>query len=252
MKLNRKILAFLLTVIVTSSSSAQTDCTLESYYANPEIFREYETLEEVMIDGKKFRIEILSDNLNEYMEPYPIAEYDYDDYAPKTIVFYDFETMKIVYSEKFDGSNPTFRKPNGTFNEDGRVYLSWFSSGGGSGYTVSTYAVTLNRNGNIDFDHLYDFGELSYLLFNKNDQEIIMLSGYWGMEEDETHFSDHVYSVTHFSFTENRFISESFGLTKKKYSSGDEDLPPLELLKLIVRGESIFPVDFQADDYKAR
>lgn len=252
MKIKSTAVSVLMTLLVSMMSNAQNDCTLESYYSNPDIFREYEIHEEMLIDGKRFKIVILSDKQSEYMNPYPDVDYDYDDHAPKTLLFYDLETDSLVYAKKFDGSNPTFRKPNGAFNEEGKVYLSWFSSGGGSGYTVSTHLVSLNRNQEIDFDLLYRFGELSYLLFNKNDEEILELSGIWGMGEDETHFSDHNYDVILHKHSTRGIKTEHLGTTTKQYSSGDQSLPSPELLQLIYEGESFFPLDFKVNEYMAR
>ena len=81
MKKIATFLTVLVTIILSTAVMAQEECTLKSYYSNRDIFREYETHDEVMIDGHKFRIEILSGSLNEYLEPYRFAEYD--DHAPK-------------------------------------------------------------------------------------------------------------------------------------------------------------------------
>ena len=72
------------------------------------------------------------------------------------------------------------------------------------------------------------------------------------MDEDESHFSVHIYFVTKYRFTEYGLKEESLGTTLKKYPSDDYSVSPEELLQLIYDGESFFPEDFKVKDYKAR
>lgn len=253
----RKISIFglLLFVILSSSScSSQNTCTIESYYLNSDIFNTDTTYSNVLIDGKSFTIKVLSDKFDEHLEKYDSPEYEFDNISPKTIVIYNNQTGKISYVNKFDSSKPFFIKQSGNLSKVGKLYLHWMSSGGGSGFSSNTSLVFLEDD-KIQISETFNSGEMDYVLFNKNDKEIYVLSGIWGDELDEngepieTHFSEHRYKVLQFRFGYDGFEEKEIGITKNKYPSGDDGISSTELLQLIISGEDFMPGNTVVSEY---
>lgn len=254
----RKISIFglLLFVILSSSScSSQNTCTIESYYLNSDIFNTDTTYSNILIDGKSFTIKVLSDKLDEHLEKYEEPEFEFDDVSPKTVVFYSSETGKIAYVKKFDASKPFFFKQCGDLSKEGKLYLHWMSSGGGSGFSSNTNLVYL-ESGKIKISNVFESCEIDYVLFNKNDKEIYVLQGIYGNELDEngepieTHFSNRRYRVLQYRFGYDGFDEKEIGSTKNRYSGGDEGKSASEILKDIISGETFMPGNTVVSDYE--
>lgn len=254
----RKISIFglLLFVILSSSScSSQNTCTIESYYLNSDIFNTDTTYSNVLIDGKSFTIKVLSDKLDVHLEKIDFSENKFENSSPKTIVIND-ESNKIVYAKKFDVliTTVSFNKQSGNLSKEGKLYFHWMSSAGGSGFSSNTSLVSL-EDGKVVLTEIFNSGELSYVLFNKNDKEIYVLSGMWEHELDEngepieTHFSEHRYKVLQYRFGYDGFNKKEIGITKNKYPSGDDGISSPELLQLIINGEDFMPGNTSVSEY---
>jgi len=244
----------LFALLFVSSCNSQNTCKVEDYYLNEDIFKIDTTYSNVFIDGISFKIRILSDKLNEHLENYEEPEFEFDDVSPKTVVFYSDETGKIAYVKKFDASKPFFMKQCGNLSKDGKLYLHWMSSGGGSGFSSNTSLVSL-EDGKIVHTEIFNSGEMDFVLFNKNDKEIYILKGIWGDELDingepvETHFSDHKYKILQYRYGYDGFEEKEIGTTKNKYSSLDEGKSGIEILNDILKGENFMPGNTVVSEY---
>lgn len=244
-------------LLVVPQSFAQQDCDLESYFNNPNIFRVDTIYKNVWIDGEHFTIKVLSDRRDEYLNVYEEDQVlEWND-APKTLVFYAQETQEMVYTKKFDGSIPEIEKAGNDLTKEGRLYLRWFSSGGGSGFSLDSYSVSLEE-GRIHLEELFSTNELSFILHHKNDKEGIILQGIWDMSGDfesedfESHFSDHKYEVFHFRFNEHGIDLKSLGITAHKYASLDGEVSALTIMKEMQRKERVLPANLKLEDWIER
>lgn len=256
MKFRMNYLVFF-SLLTVSHSFAQQDCDLESYYNNPTIFRVDTIYKNVWIDGQQFTIKVLSDHMDEYLNVFEEDQVlEWND-APKTLVFYAEENQKMVYAKKFDGAIPEIEKAGNDLTKAGRLYLRWFSSGGGSGFSLDSYAVYLD-NGKIQMRELFVTNELSLIVHHKNDQEGLVLQGIWDMTIDEetgdfeAHFSEHKYEVFHFSFEENDITIKSLGITTNKYASLDEGVSVLTIMKEMQQKERILPSNLKLEEWIER
>ena len=240
-----------------SNVYSQKECDLESYYNNPDLFHMDSVYNNVWIDGQQFTIKVLSDRMNEYLEIYDEEQVEQWNDGFKTLLFYDQQTQKMVYAKKFSFAIPEFEKVSGDLSKEGKLYLRWFSSGGGSGYLLETSLVYLDH-GRITMEELFTTDELDFLIQAKNDQEIYILRGIWDMTEDEetgdfeSHFADHKYEIVFCRFGENGFESQSLGTTTKKYASLDEGKTAFEIFAEIKRNEKLLPPDLKLNDFVDR
>lgn len=240
--------------VVISNCIPNNSTTIENYYSNPKIFNIDTIYEKVLIDGKYFTIKVLSDKLNENLEKYNKKELEFNDVSPKTIIIYSSQSGRIKYVKKFDSSIPFFSKTNGNLAKDGKLYLHWLSYGGGSGYSTYTNLVSL-KNGKINISWILESSEMDYLLFNKNDKELLVLKGIWGNDLDEfgdpieTHFSKHKYKIMYYRISSNDFEEKELGITKDKYSSEDDGISNKQLLNQIIKGERFLEKNIIVSDY---
>lgn len=236
---------------------AQQQCDLESYYSNTELFKTDTVYNNVEIDGKYVTIKVLSDRRNEYLETYEESEYGWGNYAPKTLVMYDESDRRMIYVKRMSDAIPEFEKTNKDLSKEGKLYLRWFSSGGGSGYLLESYYVHLEE-GKIVLDELFTTNELSFILHRKDDSEIYVLQGIWDMAVDEetgdfeSHFADHKYEIFCFRFGENGLEGTSLGVTTHKYASLDEGKSVLEIFREIQRKEKILPSGVKIEELVGR
>jgi len=220
-------------------SNSSNTSMIEDYYKNEYIFNIDTVYTDVLIDGKSFKIKILSDKSEEYLGKNREPDPEIADYILKTIVIYSDETGKIAYVKKFDDSKPHFVKQCGNLSKKGKLYLHWMNSGGGSGFTSNTSIVSI-VDGKIAIEKIFNSCELDCIYFNKNDNEIYIFKGIWGSYKGhngelltESHFEDHRYDILQYRFEQNKFHENKIGITKNKYSDSDD------LLKKIIQNENI-------------
>lgn len=197
----------------------------------------------VLIDNRSFTIKIVRDKFLNDSIPYDFnVENWWENESPSTLLIYDNSTCELVYSKKFDGVKLTLSKINGDFSKKGNLYLHLISSGGGSGFTTWINRIDI-YNGKIRVEQIFDSNELSVILFNKNDKDIILLNGIWDMSgwsdnsEGETHFSEHRYKIKNFKLNKNRILIKDIGETESKFST--ENKSSKELLDEIIFTEKI-------------
>jgi len=97
----------LFTVLIVSSCNVQNSCKIEDYYLNDDIFKIDSTYLKVSIDGKSFKVKVLSDKLNEYLEEFELSEYDFNFLSPKTVVFYMMRLGTLYLSKNLILQNIT-------------------------------------------------------------------------------------------------------------------------------------------------
>lgn len=248
------ILALTTSVLFTNCNS-QISNDVEKYYSNTEIFKTDTIFNDVLIDGEKFTVKVLSDKLDEHLEPYKKSEDEYEVMSPKTLVFFSIDSAKIAYVKKFDfssdfdSSTPSFKKLNGNIHNEGKLYLNWLNHSNGSGFRKKTYYVYL-ENGKLYLSEILESGELSYTYFNKNDKEILVFDGIWNFNENETHFSNHRYKITSYKYSYDGFVKDEYGTTYNKYPSDDEGFDFQTVLPQMKTYERILPNGITASDYK--
>ena len=220
------------------NSNSSNTSMIEDYYKNEYIFNIDTVYTDVLINGKSFKIKILSDKFDDYLGKNREPDPEIADYILKTVVIYSDETGKIAYVKKFDDSKPHFVKPCGNLSKKGKLYLNWMNSGGGSGFTSNTSLVSL-VDGKIAIENIFNSNEMDCIYFNKNDNEIYIFKGIISLDQYqngnllESHFSDHRHEILQYRFEQNRFHENKIGMTKNKYSSSED------LLKKIIQNENI-------------
>ena len=197
----------------------------------------------VFIDNRFFTIKIVRDKFLNDSIPYKFeVENWWENESPSTLLIYDNSTCELVYSKKFEDVKLTLSKVNGEFSKEGNLYLHLISCGGGSGFTTWINRIDI-YNGRIRLEQLFDSNELSVILFNKNDKDIILLNGIWDMSgwsdnlEGETHFSEHRYKIKSFKLNKNKFVLKKFGITESKFSTNNKS--DYELLEEIISIEKL-------------
>jgi len=245
------LLIFLILFTALSSCNVKQSNSFEEIYSDTSLFKTDTILSNVRIDDKQFSIHILRDKYNENLERYSENEPDYSSYSfsssPVTIVFTNFENEKIVYIKKFEDYYPYFMKGGSkTLSSEGKLYFKQIISAGGSGYRQKNYWVFLDE-GKLKFTEIFDSGELSYIIHHKNDNEILVLDGIWG-RDDDGHFSNHRYKVTKYIIDDYRKVE--VGETEYKYSSSDVDKPITQILSEIKENEPELLSKIDLSDYK--
>ncbi len=207
---------------------------LQNIYFNPKLYKIDTIYQNVLIGNRIFKTVIFSENFDKF------GKYNPDnDWSIKNVVIFDAKTEEIVFKKRFEfdeGLNSLFslHKLNKSLNTEGKLFLDWIGSGGGSGYKITTYLIDINEN-EVEFQELFISGELSHILF-LNDQ-FIKITGIWSLDEKETHFDAHRCEISFY---------EDFGrtLTKKIKTKLKYDLwetNSIDAIKTIYNNEpSIF------------
>lgn len=230
---------------------------LEDYYLNLDYFSIDTSYENVQIEGKIFNIRILTERYDEYLELIKFDESDdFMNNRPRFILVLEKGSDKVLFVQKIDLpiTNITLFKPNNELNREGRLYLNYISSGGGSGYTGELFSLTFD-NGKIKLIEIVQFGELDLFLFNKYKSQIIALKGIWGNELDgngdpiETHFSDHRYKITEYNMIDDYYEEKELGTTKYRYQGLDGESSALEIIKEILKKENFLTKVLVSGDF---
>jgi hypothetical protein len=238
-------------LIFLTSCQVQNSKKIEAHYLDTSFFKVDTSINNVLIGEEQFNIRILRDKFDEHLERYSEKESDFSPNgfgaSPVTILFTD-KNNNIVYQEKFDNDYSYFGKGIGKkLNQAGRLYLYRLFSAGGSGYRLKNYFVFL-QDGKLQIREMFETNELSYTVYNKNDNEILVVDGFMGV--DETHFADHRYKITKYTYQDNSFAEEEIGQTKFKYSSLDNDKPIAQILSEISTKEPSLLKGIELKDFK--
>lgn len=204
--------------LVSSSCSFQTDI-----YSDKKLYKQEFLDEKVKIGEGLFTIKVVRDKFNKDSIPYNFkTENWWENESPSTLLIYDNSSCELIFSKKFDGVKVTLSKLKGKLSKDGNLYLHLISSGGGSGY-ISWLNIIEIINHRIQIQPIFDSNELSVILFDKNEQNIILMNGIWDMsgwseeEEGEAHFSPHVFSIYKYILNGQTIKKVQMGSTSSKY-----------------------------------
>lgn len=241
-----------------ASCNAQNSNNSKSYYSDTAIFKIDTIIKSVLIDGKEFSLKVLRDKFDEHLEKFIEDDEPYFTQSPMTVILTNNEDGKVVYLKKFDFEPNDYPYLTYSFykgqaqnlNDKGRLYLVLNKGYGGSGSQSIRYYINFKENKIYFFELFTSSGELSYIVYNKNDNEIIVLDGIWNMKENESHFANHRYTITKYSYRDNRFDKKVIGQTKFKYSSLDEDKPIGQILIDIKTKEPLLLKGINLTDYK--
>ena len=262
-KINSLLLTVCLITIFANCNGQNSD-NAKSYYSDTTIFKMDTTIKSVLIDGKHFSLKVLRDKFDEHLDKF-LEEGEHSEegepsfiQSPMTVVLTNNADGKIIYIKKFDFEPNDYPYLNYSFykgqaqnlNDKGRLYLVLNKGYGGSGSQSIRYYITYNEN-KINFSELFkSSGELSYIVYNKNDNEIIALDGIWNLEENESHFANHRYTITKYTYRNNSFDKTVIGQTQFKYSSLDEDKTIAQILIDIKTNEPVLLKGINLTDYK--
>ena len=256
-KINAPLFTFFL-IISFASCKAQNYENSKGYYFDTAIFKIDTTISDLLIDGKVFSLQVLRDKFNEHQEKFTENSEPNFEQSPMTVLLRSSSDKRTVYIKKFDfepDDNPSliylfYKGQSQDLADKGRLYLMLNKGYGGSGSQSIRYYFSFDGS-KINLNQLFSSsGELSYIVYNKNDNEIILLEGIWNMKENESHFVNHRYVITKYTYRENYFDKKIIGQTKFKYSSLDEDKPIGQILIDIKAKEPLLLKGINLNDYK--
>jgi hypothetical protein len=260
MKINYRCSAFILLLIAfTNLCNAQhyNQAPAKVDYSSCEIVKE---LGNVLIGGKAFRVKVLRDKL-ELPKNYRKREGEALIYGNGliTLLVENYQNQ-TVFVKKFD--QYASHKPISTFNifkglgqpfeKEGKLYFMLNTSYGGSGSISNLYHIDF-KNNHIIADELFSgSGELTYILWDKNDDDLIFMQGIWG--KGESHFADHRYKISKYTYNKNinSFYKSEIGETKLRYSSLDNNRTPKQVLADIKRNEPQLIGNIEPYNYTSR
>jgi len=234
-------------ITMLTSCNAQNSDNIKDYYSDTAIFKIDTIINNVLIDNNQFSLKVLRDKFDEHLDKFLEEDEPSFEQSPMTVILTNNANGKIAYLKKFDFQPNDYPYINYSFykgqaqdlSDNGRLYFMLNKSYGGSGSQSIRYYIYFNEN-KIYFSELFSSsGELSYIVYNKNDNEIIVLDGIWNMKENESHFANHRYIITKYTYHDGNFDKKVIGQTKFKYSSLDEDKPIGEILIDIKRKEPL-------------
>ena len=181
----------------------------------------------VNLNGNRYALLITKDKYDENKaSTYNEDEKGYN--SPISVHFFDYNTSKIIRSEKFsENTFNRFEQFSITGSKVANTFLTLTDYAGGSGYRGNLYEITNATP--FQVKKIFDFGELSYFIISKAGDRIIKLDGDWNFDEGETHFSNHRYNIYDFTITDP-VQSKLLGKTKQKYSGLDEGKPIKQIL----------------------
>lgn len=134
----------------------------------------------------------------------------------------------------------------------GHYWLSLYNSGGGSGYAGTLFNIRIQPL--IALQPILEFNEMSFWKSNKSATELIYFYGIWSNSGDdenfESHFSEHLQSVTIYKITEDSVLTltPGDGLSKNKYDFHDYENRE-KTLKQFREKESALTKEINWEDY---
>ncbi len=242
-------------IFLLTGYKAHTQENQKSGFEDTAFYKVDTVLNNVLIDGGPFRITVLRDKFDEHLQRFSEEGEPAFTQSPITIVLSKGENNKRVYLKRFDFEpadypylNYSFYKgQNQGLDKPGKLYLMLHKSYGGSGSESVRYFINFSE-GQINLNHLFNSsGELAYVVYSKNDNEILLLEGIWG--EGESHFANHRYKIRKFLFNNGSFEETTVGQTKGKYSSLDEDKPVQQILTEMKAKEPLLLQNIEITDY---
>jgi hypothetical protein len=258
MRKNNSLLFTVLLLAIFTHCNAQHSDNVKKYYADTTIFKIDTSINNILIDGKQFSLKVLRNKFDKHFNKFSAEKEPSYFQSPITVIFTNNADGKVVYLKKFDFGLNNYPLLNYNFykgqsqnlNKNGRFYFMLNKRYGESGSQNITYSINFNNN-KINFIELCrTSGEYSYILYNKNDNEIIVLDGIWNTKENESHFANHRYNITKYTYRGNNFDKKLIGKTTFKYSSLDDYRPPEQIIIDIKIKEPLLLKSFNLGDYK--
>lgn len=249
-------------VVLCELSEAQTPGGARSILTDKTKYKTETKINNVVIGGSQFSIRVLRDKYDEHLkefseEPQTLDEYEFTQ-SPITIVISKNSDNHPLYIKRFDHEpddypylNYKFYKgENQNLNKQGRLYFRISKGYGGSGSQCATYYIDYLR-GQISLSNLFNSScELFYDVYSQNDKEILLLKGIWGT--DESHFGNHRYNITKYTYENGQFNKKEIGQTKYKYSSLDENKTISQILREIKTKETLLLSDIALSDFNIK
>jgi hypothetical protein len=254
-KNNYLLLAFVFASFILSCKSPKHD--LNNLLVTDTTFYKLDTtLNNVDIDGLKYSIKFFRDKYDEHLEQYGGEELYAPGFEQSPITLVISKNNVPMYLKKFDlEPNPyswhnILKGQKQGLGNSGKLYLMISRNNGGSGSRSHWYYIN-GTDSTINLNKLFMCNEISYVVFNKNDNEILLLEGHWRGGEGETHFDNHRYAFKKYVFAENYFKEVEIGETEFKYPSPDDDGKNFQQVLIDIKtSEPILFESINVDDYK--
>lgn len=250
MKILKGIIRKILLISIVCSCNAQ-ESKIHEYYADETFFKFDTTYNSVDIDNKKFNISMQRDRYNERIEPYSDNDsIDVDNsisYSPVSVVFRNQDNL-IQLVQKYD-YYPTelYKGVSQDLSKSGRLYLVR-SESANNAWVLRTHYLVFIYEGEIRIREIFKSGTLSFVAYNKNDNEILILNSVWG--GGETAFEKHRQEIVKFRFDESHsLVSQNIGITKFKYGNEMTDMTASQVLNQIKRTEPNLLRNINLSDY---
>lgn len=220
-----KIFAVFLTLntLLSCSLINKENDSIKTFYSDTSLFQLDTFFNDVLIDGKRFQLSVYVDKKDENL-----VNYEEIEEGPITLLLSNFDDGKVVFLKKLEERGylniQLYKVNSDSPNSEGRLYLDVTSHAGGSGLNFTVYYFYL-RNNLPSLTPIFEGNELTYVLHNKNDKELLALNGIWD-DFNESHFDNHRFLITIYDY-ENGFNKYNIGVTRYKYeslSSGEDVL----------------------------
>ncbi|MFD3407415.1 hypothetical protein SKC37_01995 [Aquirufa sp. HETE-83D] len=250
MKISIRVIKFILLASIIYSCNAQEN-KIHEHYADEAFFILDTTCNNVDINNKKFNISIQRDRYNERMQPYSVVD-SIDGtnsilYSPVTMVFRGQDNL-IQLVQKYD-FYPTklYKGVSQDLSKSGRLYLVR-SESANNAWVLRTHYLVFIDEGEIRIREIFKSGTLSFVAYNKNDNEILILNSVWG--GGETAFEKHRQEIVKYRFDKsNSLSSQNIGITKFKYGNEMTDMTASQVLNQIKRKEPYLFRNINLDEY---
>lgn len=218
----------------------------QNLYADSTVFKTDTSVTDVLIDSLHFSLQVLRDQFDEHTNRFSTEKEPSFTQSPITVIFTNNRDRKAAYIKKFDSAPDDYPYLDYSFYKGqqqglavpGKLYMVLTRNYGGSGSEHTWYYIHLKDN-KIYCSSLFDPGnELSYLLYNRNDSEMVVLNGIWNMKENESHFADHRYKIARYVYNNGSYQKKDTTQTNFKYPCADEHKTALQILTAIQAKES--------------
>lgn len=162
------------------------------------------------------------------------------DYGPKTLVVTDMNG-EIHFEKKYYNEVPRLFKINKSLHAPGRLFVSFLSSGGGSGYTESLFWLDF-FDGKLVLESIATTTELSYVYYNSAESKCLIVDFIWDMGDPETadfesHFSAHRCAVRLVEIGDLVATEKQLFTSVKKYEMAENETDVSALLQRLYADE---------------
>ncbi|MEI6822609.1 MAG: hypothetical protein WCL51_11805 [Bacteroidota bacterium] len=132
-----------------------------------------------------------------------------------------------------------------TKTANNNYFISLISSGGGSGYSGTLFKIKITPK--VVFQPILELGELSYWIFNKYGNELILFDGKWDFNSKppESHFEAHRQNISIYKILENNVTVKKLGMTRRKHDFIDD----VETINDFKRKEPVISKEIKWEDY---